>query len=160
LFNSEDDNKEEISFADAYKSQILNKDDEEETSSKNLIIILLLVAIVIGLSIFGYIYMSKMSQSEVQNSEVKKVKVIKEITEEEPPKSNMLNNINELIDEEPTEERNLDNSEIDTSKNSNTKKDKVEVKENKKGVKQKGEETYLEQLAELSKEIDGEAKKK
>lgn len=160
MFNSEDDNKEEISFADAYKSQILNKDDEEETSSKNLIIILLLVAIVIGLSIFGYIYMSKMSQSEVQNSEVKKVKVIKEITEEEPPKSNMLNNINELIDEEPTEERNLDNSEIDTSKNSNTKKDKVEVKENKKGVKQKGEETYLEQLAELSKEIDGEAKKK
>jgi len=160
LFNSEDDNKEEISFADAYKSQILNKNDEEETSSKNLIIILLLVAIVIGLSIFGYIYMSKMSQSEVQNSEVKKVKVIKEITEEEPPKSNMLNNINELIDEEPTEEKNLDNSEIDTSKNSNTKKDKVEVKENKKGVKQKGEETYLEQLAELSKEIDGEAKKK
>ncbi|NOZ89742.1 MAG: hypothetical protein GXO60_00490 [Epsilonproteobacteria bacterium] len=160
MFNSEDDNKEEISFADAYKSQILNKNDEEETSSKNLIIILLLVAIVIGLSIFGYIYMSKMSQSEVQNSEVKKVKVIKEITEEEPPKSNMLNNINELIDEEPTEEKNLDNSEIDTSKNSNTKKDKVEVKENKKGVKQKGEETYLEQLAELSKEIDGEAKKK
>jgi hypothetical protein len=160
LFNSDDDkNEEELSFADAYKSQILNnKNDDDESSSKNLIIILLLIAIVIGLSIFGYIYMSKISQTESKNIETKKVKVIEEIKEEEPPKSDMLNNIDELMDEESTDKKDIAKPEADVS-SVDKKAEKTEPKvENK--PKQKGEETYLEQLAELSKEIDGEEKKK
>jgi len=162
LFNS-DNNTEETGFADAYKSQILNPDDEDDTTSKNLIIILLLVAIIIGLSIFGYMYMSKQTQSQ-ENIDKKEVKAIEEVKEEEiePPKSQMLNNIDEL--EENSEP--VDTKGIDLPKEvENIKIDeKPEVKEIKQKVKQeikqKGEETYLEQLADLSKEIDGEEKKK
>ncbi len=149
LFNS-DNNEEEISFADAYKSQILNKDDDDERESSNIIIILLLIAIIIGLSIFGYMYMSKTSQTKEEIGE--NVKVIEEITEEEPPKSDMLNNIDELIDENST------SSNQDKVKTIDIEKKNIKVE--KKELKQKGEETYLEQLAELSKEIDGESKKK
>jgi len=156
LFNS--DNTEETGFADAYKSQILNPDNDENTTSKNLIIILLLVAIIIGLSIFGYIYMSKQTQNQ-ENIDKREVKAIDEVKKEEiePPKSQMLNNIDEL--EENIEP--MDTKGIDMPKEvENIKIDeKAEVKEIKK-VKQKGEETYLEQLADLSKEIDGEKKKK
>jgi len=159
LFNS-DNNTEETGFADAYKSQILNPDDEDDTTSKNLIIILLLVAIIIGLSIFGYIYMSKTTQTQSQeNIDKKEVKAIEEVKEEiEPPKSQMLNNIDEL--EENSEP--MDTKGIDLPKEvENIKIDeKPEVKEVKQEPKQKDEETYLEQLADLSKEIDGEEKKK
>jgi len=160
LFNS-DNNTEETGFADAYKSQILNPDDEDDTTSKNLIIILLLVAIIIGLSIFGYIYMSKTTQTQSQeNIDKKEVKAIEEVKEEEiePPKSQMLNNIDEL--EENSEP--MDTKGIDLPKEvENIKIDeKPETKEVKQEPKQKDEETYLEQLADLSKEIDGEIKKK
>jgi len=159
LFNS-DNNTEETGFADAYKSQILNPDDEDDTTSKNLIIILLLVAIIIGLSIFGYIYMSKTTQTQSQEKiDKKEVKAIEEVKEEiEPPKSQMLNNIDEL--EENSEP--MDTKGIDLPKEvENIKIDeKPEVKEVKQEPKQKDEETYLEQLADLSKEIDGEEKKK
>ena len=158
MFNS-DNNTEETGFADAYKSQILNPDDEEDTTSKNLIIILLLVAIIIGLSIFGYIYMSKQTQNQ-ENIDKREVKAIDEVKKEEiePPKSQMLNNIDEL--EENSEP--MDTKGVDMPKEvENIKIDeKPEVKEVKQKNKQKAEETYLEQLADLSKEIDGEIKKK
>jgi len=157
LFNS--DNNEERGFADAYKSQILHPDDEDDTTSKNLIIILLLVAIIIGLSIFGYIYMSNQTQNQ-ENIDKREVKAIDEVKEEEiePPKSQMLNNIDEL--EENSEP--MDTKGVDMPKEvENIKIDeKPEVKEVKQKNKQKAEETYLEQLADLSKEIDGEIKKK
>jgi len=157
LFNS--DSNEETGFADAYKSQILNPDKEEETTSKNLIVILLLVAIVIGLSILGYLYMSKTTQTNPQEKIAKEVNKIEELKEEiEPPKSNMLNNIDELEEnEEPIDIKGMDiPKEVENIKIG----EKAEVKEVKKEIKQKGEDTYLEQLADLSKEIDGEAKKK
>jgi len=156
LFNS--DNNEEIGFADAYKSQILNPDDEDDTTSKNLIIILLLIAIIIGLSIFGYIYMSKTMQTEKQKN-IKEIKAVEEVSEEiEPPKSQMLNNIDELEENgEPMDTEGVDMPE--DVKNIKIE-EKSEVKEVKQESKQKGEETYLEQLADLSKEIDGEIKKK
>jgi len=154
LFNS-DNNTEETGFADAYKSQILNPDNENDTTSKNLIIILLLVAIIIGLSIFGYMYMSKQTQSQ-ENIDKKEVKAIEEVKEEEiePPKSQMLNNIDELEENnEPVDTKGIDlPKEVENIKID----EKPEVKE----IKQKDEETYLEQLADLSKEIDGEEKKK
>ncbi|SFV56981.1 hypothetical protein MNB_SV-12-192 [hydrothermal vent metagenome] len=160
--------EEETSFAEAYRSQILNKDeDTEEKSSKNLIIIFILVIIVSALSIFGYRYLSENSQTETI-----KEKPIKEVVEEEepikPPESMMLNNINDLLEEESAdipkettqkEESTLDETadsvKIEMAKELNETKKAEEVEE-KKTSKKKGEDTYLEQLAELSKEIDGE----
>lgn len=157
MFNSE--NNEEIGFADSYKSQILNPDIEEERTSKNLIIILLLIAIIIGLSIFGYIYISKTIQTNSQENIDKNVKVIQEVQEEvkeeiEPPKSQMLNNIDEL--EENSEPIDLKGEIPKEIENIKIDDEKPEVKTE---VKKKAEETYLEQLADLSKEIDGEKKK-
>jgi len=151
LFNS-DNNTEEIGFADAYKSQILNPNDNDTTSSKNLIIIILLVAIIIGLSIFGYIYMSKTIQTQHQEEVDKKgVKVIEEVKEEiEPPKSQMLNNIDELEDGKPTDTTGVEMPEEVKNIKIDDTPEVQEVKEDKQ------EETYLEQLADLSKEIDGE----
>ncbi|MCK4440973.1 MAG: hypothetical protein KAU90_03145 [Sulfurovaceae bacterium] len=151
MFNSYDN--KEMGFADAYKSQILHPDDKEELTFKNLIIILILIAIIIGLSIFGYSYISKITPRQYQDTkevkEIHEIKEIEEITEEaEPQKLQMLNNIDELEENsEPIEiegeiPKEIENIKID---------EKTEVKE----VKKKSEETYLEQLAELSKEIDG-----
>ncbi len=138
VYNS-DNNNDETSFADAYKSEILNKDDEEETSSKNLIIILALIAVILGLSIFGYIYMSKTNIQQPKAEET-----ISEPEVVEPPKSNMLNNIDELILEEGQSDS------VDEIVEENNTIKKVEKKN----------ETYLEQLADLSQEIDGDKKKK
>ena len=136
MYNS-DNNNDETSFADAYKSEILNKDDDEETSSKNLIIILALIAIILGLSIFGYIYMSNVTTQQ-------SAKVEESVDEVEPPKSNMLNNIDELMLEEGQSDSVDEVIEDDT--------------ESKKKVDKKGE-TYLEQLADLSQEIDGDKRR-
>ena len=95
MFYASDNSDEEMGFADAYKSEILNPRDEvEDTSSKNLIIILILITIILGLSIFAYIYISNSHKESDSNIEEKKDRV------EEPPKSQMLNNIDELIVED------------------------------------------------------------
>ena len=134
MYKSNNDN-EEISFADAYKSEILNRDDDEDITSKNLIIILALIAIILGLSIFGYIYIS---QTNIQSTnEAKNSAMEEEIVE--PPKSHMLNNIDELL---------LEDEEGDEVNDINKDKQKLEEITKK-------EETYLEQLAELSHEVDG-----
>jgi hypothetical protein len=97
--------------------------------------------------------MSKTIEVKSQEKINKEVKVIEEEKEEiEPPKSDKLNNIDELEgNEEPIDIKGMDipkdveNIKID---------EKPEIKEHK----QKDEDTYLEQLADLSKEIDGEKK--
>jgi uncharacterized protein HemX len=151
--------EDETSFSEAYRSQILNKDDDiEEESSKNLIVILVLVIIVVALGIFGYSYLSKNNQTEVVKKESIKEESIKEepTTEEEviePPESMMLNNISELMDEEEGSNSTEQNKSSDSIK---IEMEKETTPKEKKTSKQKGEDTYLEQLAELSKEIDGE----
>jgi lipopolysaccharide export LptBFGC system permease protein LptF len=134
VYKSNNDN-EEISFADAYKSEILNRDDDEDITSKNLIIILALIAIILGLSIFGYIYIS---QTNIQSTNKAEDSVIEEEIVE-PPKSHMLNNIDELL---------LEDEEGDEVNDINKDKQKLEEITKK-------EETYLEQLADLSHEVDG-----
>ncbi len=134
MYKSNNDN-EEISFADAYKSEILNRDDDEDITSKNLIIILALIAIILGLSIFGYIYIS---QTNIQSTNKAEDSVIEEEIVE-PPKSHMLNNIDELL---------LEDEEGDEVNDINKDKQKLEEITKK-------EETYLEQLADLSHEVDG-----
>ena len=140
----------ETSFAEAYRSQILNPDDDiEDDSSRNLIIISILVIIVSAFSIFGYKYLSQ--ENQTKNNEIKELKSItpkENIVKEEPitpPESNQLNNIEELMSLE--EETNTTKKEV---------KEEIKQVEKKKVTKKKVNDTYLEQLAELSKEIDGE----
>jgi hypothetical protein len=158
---------EETSFADAYKSQILNPSDEEEEKSAlpKIIGIIVLIVLISGLSIYGYKYINDNKSTEKRDQEEPQL----------PPSSIMIDNIDELEEEALKSETKTPQA----SKKSNTENiadiaDKVKIElskeieknhkeEPKKSEqaslpvsKQKGEDTYLEQLAELSKEIDGE----
>jgi hypothetical protein len=151
VFNSvNNDNNSEVGFADAYKSEILHRDDDiDDNSSKNLIIILSLIAIILGLSIFGYIYMSKMSLEKGAKEVSKEEEIV------EPPKSSgMLNNIDDLL----MEAGNADKMDEIVSE----EEDKNDSKEGKKKVTTttNNKDVYLEQLADLSKEIDEDNKSK
>jgi uncharacterized protein HemX len=154
VFNDTNNEENETSFTEAYRSQILNGDNNtEDKSSKNLIIILLLVIIVVALGIFGYNYLSqdnhtedtKIAKESIKEEPIKEEEVI------EPPESTMLNNINELLEEDES-----NNTEEETANTIKLEAEKKSLKKEKKIDKQKAEDTYLEQLAELSKEIDGE----
>ena len=135
MFNANDNNDEEMGFADAYKSEILNpKDEVEDTSFNKLITILILITIILGLSILGYIYISNSQDKSNSSIEEKKDEVV------EPPKSQMLNNIDELIIEDLGSGKS-DVVDENIDKNSTESKDK-----------------YLEQLADLSDEVDTEKK--
>jgi len=161
--NSQD---EETSFADAYKSQILNPTDEEEEKSTlpKIIGIIILVLLISGLSIYGYKYINDKKTDE-------------SVTQKEPalpPSSMMIDNIEDLESEEiksntktvpstkPVEHENIekiaDKVKIELSKELDQAQKEAPKKQEKtlSTSKQKGEDTYLEQLAELSKEIDGE----
>jgi len=167
VFDSHTSNHdEETSFAEAYKSQILNpSDEEEETSSLPKILgIVLLVVLISGLSIFGYKY--------INQEETPPKPKVEEI--ELPQAPMMIDNIDDLEDEEPTsieptseakerpKSKNIDaiadQVKIELSKEIEKTQDKATAPKSEKRLTptQKGEETYLEQLAELSKEIDGE----
>jgi len=153
VFKDTNDEEGETSFSEAYRSQILNKDDIEEESSKNLIIISILVITVVALGLVGYSYVSNNSQEE-PTKEIIKDKSTQELPVEqeesmEPPESTMLNNIDELTDETES-----DKSELE--KTADSVKEELSKEEEKKTTKKRAEDTYLEQLAELSKEIDGE----
>ena len=153
MFKDTNDEEGETSFSEAYRSQILNKDDIEEESSKNLIIISILVITVVALGLVGYSYVSNNSQEE-PTKEIIKDKSTQELPVEqeesmEPPESTMLNNIDELTDETES-----DKSELE--KTADSVKEELSKEEEKKTTKKRAEDTYLEQLAELSKEIDGE----
>ncbi len=135
MFNANDNNDEEMGFADAYKSEILNpKDEVDDTSFKKLITILILITIILGLSILGYIYISNSQDKSNSSIEEKKDEVV------EPPKSQMLNNIDELIIED------LGSGKSDV------------VDENIDKNSTEGKDKYLEQLADLSDEVDTEKK--
>ena len=175
---------EETSFAEAYKSQILNPpDEEEETSSLPKILgILLLMVLISGLSIFGYKYITQNQASTPPP--------IEEI--ELPQGPMMIDNIEDLEEPEPTSSHEKPHSPKVSNKpstpqpetqvqrepkNIDTIADQVKIELSKEidraqanqqsialvpkphlSPSQKGEDTYLEQLAELSKEIDGEGR--
>ena len=157
----------ETSFSEAYRSQILNPEsDSDDESSRSTLIIIILIVVALALGIFGYMYLSKNNQTQAE----KKVdSVVAEPTEsnsnekiqESPPESTMLNNIDELLLEEgdnTAETESESESESIKIGKETQKVDKIKKIQVKSLSKQKGEDTYLEQLAELSKEIDGEEK--
>ncbi|MCH9739857.1 MAG: hypothetical protein K0U38_03315 [Epsilonproteobacteria bacterium] len=166
--NNLQNNDEETSFSEAYKSQILNdsSSDEQSNTFLKIIIILGLVAIILGLGIYGYQYITESKEAEKSESAAPAL-----------PKAAMLDNIEELEEEAAKEEVSIDeNSSATETSQKDMEQIANEVKEElakeidkeesslpvSKSIEapkvstQKGEDTYLEQLAELSKEIDGE----
>ena len=162
VYDSADNEK---SFSEAYRSQILNpeSDSDDDESSKGTLIIIILVVVALALGIFGYMYLSKDNQT--QTVKVDSVEAgptesnNKEEIAEAPPESNMLNNIDELLLEEDDNSTEAEaESESIKIEEESPKVDEVKKIQVKSLSKQKGEDTYLEQLAELSKEIDGDKK--
>ncbi len=166
--NNTHSHNEETSFSEAYKSQILNPSEEEDEKSSlpKILGIIVLMILISGLSIFGYNYINKDKPQEPQEEIVL------------PESSMMIDHIDDL-EEEPTkknesklpstsgnsDEKNIENTanqvKIELSKELDKEQKTTPSKGNQKVIStstQKGEDTYLEQLAELSKEIDGEEK--
>jgi len=125
VFRSDSEENEELGFADAYKYDILkNREPKKDDSYKNLIIILSLVALILGIAIFGYMYIN----SSTTNSD--------SVEEVAPPEeSNLLNNLEELDEDSDIGDINQ-TGQID------------EVNESSGGE----EENYIEDLAKLSSE--------
>jgi len=194
VFNNIPHNDEETSFAEAYRSEILNGGKEQEkTALSKLISILLLMIVVSVMSIFGYNYFTSSStKSSVvtepnqeqmsQDKEPKKVKEIQKIEEPSlplPAESMMIDNIEDLEIIEPAKVTTVEATPTATKsdndfdqianemklelskeldKKSNTSIKKVESTPPVAPPQtQKGEEVYMEQLRELSQEINREA---
>ena len=123
---------DEVSFSDAYRSEILGIDTSDNEKSNSLLKILILLVIIVGGVIFAYFYLNNKQSSDDLPM---------------PPKSSkMLDNIEELEKEISLPEESVEEEKSDLNS----------TEEPQKTSTQKGEDTYLEQLAELSKEIDGE----
>jgi len=109
LFNNNPDNEDD--FCESYKSEILNNSSHETDSSLNTIlktlIILLLLAIIAGLSIYGYNYMSNKSEGEMPPSSVQisddELKVTMGTPEDEVHVEKVETSLQEQIDESAKE---------------------------------------------------------
>jgi cell division protein FtsL len=180
--DNDNDNNNEKSFSDAYRSEILdnNSNKEEESSLKKLMFILLLVVLISTVSILTYKYFSGNTPPDNTNEVTVDRKVIEEkqkdlqeeLTEDTLPQSTamesmLIEDIESLEIMEAAQAKEMmptptaNNNDI----NSIAEQMKLEIAKelDKKGSKktapltpqvQKGEDLYLKQLAELSKEID------
>ncbi len=170
MFKNNIDN--EADFCESYKSQILNSSAEEKKSSFNtilkVIIIIMLLAIIIAVSIYGYNYFINKKGIE-PNMPPASIQISDDdlkVTEEEE---------SELKVESISTETNVTKSDLDIDKIANdvklaiakseeieesNSKDKVvaEEKSLEVPVATSDEAKYLEDLADLSKEIDKERK--
>ena len=159
--NNTNHNDEETSFTEAYKSQILNDPEEEESESivPKLLITLLIIVVISGLSIYGYKTFgeSKKVTEPSLPEESLMIDNIDDLTEDsvddnQPPPSKSLDSVSP---DSKTDEQNMEEDiKLEISKDIEEKK--ITTPEKLTTSTQKGEDKYLEQLAELSKEIDGE----
>jgi hypothetical protein len=144
LFDNNTEN--EADFCEAYKSQILSNGVKEEKSSLNtlskILTILLLLIIIVVVSIYGYNYITNSGSNALPPASVQVIDDDELIVTEEEP-----------IGEMPPE---VDNIVKDVAKDENKSlKKKVE---NTLEVPTNSQAEYLEELAQLSKEIDKERK--
>lgn len=191
---TDNDNDNEKSFSDAYRSEILdnNSNKKEEPSLKKLMFILLLVVLISTVSILVYKYFSGNTPPHNRSEATIETKMIEEeqkelaqeaLTEDNLPQSTAMESmiiedvesleimeaarVKEMIPTPTANKNDIDNiaeqmkleiaKELD-KKNSSSNSHSLE--ENSKESLpvspqlQKGEDLYLRQLAELSKEID------
>lgn len=177
-------NEDEADFCESYKSQVLGQKGTEKSTSFfatliQLLTILILLAIIIGLSFYGYNYFMKMEKVndlplppvsiqisdedlvvEAEDSEVEEVSTKEEegnapISLKDLPKSKVSD-----MDKLTTDvERELMQSKIQEKrvKPEEINNRKIEVESLEVSISTP-ESEYLEALADLSKEIDKEKK--
>jgi hypothetical protein len=87
VFKSDSEENEELSFADAYKNDILqNREPKREDNSYKIVIIMVLMAILGGVATFGYVSISNSNQDEIEDIEP-------------PEESGLLNNIDDITED-------------------------------------------------------------
>jgi len=186
LFNNKRD--DEADFCESYKSQILNDNTTEKTSSFNIILkvltILLLLAIIVAVSIYGYNYFANKKSANTNTTlppisvqisdddlkiteetpdeveeEQKKVPTISKI--EEADIDQIANDVKIAIANSEKEEANNTAKEIESKVEEEKKVQETNLKKEEESLEiptSSPEAQYLEELAELSKEIDKERK--
>lgn len=185
LFNNKDD---ETDFCESYKSQVLGTDTVKKRTSAfgtfiKLLTILILLAIIIVVSIYGYNYFMNAQKAKAIPLPPVSIQISDEdlvVTDEEETIVKEEKNISivstakvksELsdIDKITLDIKNEINKSIISEKNNTDIKDKLKVNVdeiNNSKTEEKSlevptstpEAKYLEELADLSKEIDKEAK--
>ena len=188
MFDKTTHNDEGASFSDAYRSEILDKGNvKEERFLPKLISILLLVIVISSISIFGYKYFNNKNSITIQadKKEIVEKKVEDVVTEKKeeidesglPKESMMIDDIEGLelmeaahvTEVEPTPE--AAKNDIDQIANqmklelakeldmeSQTPPKGKQESTSSTSQRQKGEELYMKELEELSREIEGDAK--
>ena len=171
MFNNQVDN--EADFCESYKSQILNNGVEEKQSPFKTILkilfIILLLGIIIALSVYGY---NTFINKSITTSSVETPPVSMQISDDD---------LVVTIEEEPKVEESKDENKSDISLIKESDIDKIandvkreisknEINNSEKNIKEEEslkvpvpnspEAKYLEDLADLSKEIDKERKNK
>ena len=182
MFNNKRDN--EADFCESYKSQILNDNTTEKTSSFNIILkvltILLLLAIIVAVSIYGYNYFANKKSADTNTilppisvqisdddlkiteetpaeveEEQKKVPTIQKI--EEADIDQIANDVKIAIANSEKEEENNTVKEIESKVEEEKKVQETKLQKDEESLEiptSSPEAQYLEELADLSKEID------
>ena len=188
MFDKTTHNDEEASFSDAYRSEILDKGNvKEERFLPKLISILLLIIIISAISIFGYKYFDNKNSITIQSDKKEIVEKVvepvaiekKEEIEESalPKESMMIDDIEglelmeaaQVTEVEPTPEATKNDidqianqmklelaKELDIQSKTPSKEKQESISPTSQ--RQKGEELYMKELEELSREIEGDAK--
>ena len=150
--------EDEADFCEAYKSQILSNASSEEKSSVNtlskILTILLLLIIIVAVSIYGYNYMMQNDSDSMPPSSVQMIEDDELIVtqEEEVPVGTMPPQIEESDIDKMAKE-----VELAISKNENNASNEKKI-ENPLEVPTSTQAEYLEELAQLSEEIDKDRK--
>ena len=135
----------EADFCEAYKSQILSNGASEEKSSFNtlskILTIILLLIIIVAVSIYGYTYITNNDSDALPPSSVQMIDDDELVVTEEEPVGEMPPQI---------EESKVDKAVSPKDENKSAEK-KVETLLE---APINSQAAYLEELAQLSKEID------
>ena len=153
MFDNNTEN--EADFCEAYKSQILSNGVSEEKSSLNtvskILTILLLLIIIVAVSIYGYTYLINNNSDSLPPASVQMIDDDELIVTEEEPIGKMPPSIEESDIDKMAEDV---EKEILKENDNNSSKKKVENPIKVPSVQAE----YLEELAQLSKEIDKDMK--
>lgn len=152
MFNNQENN--EADFCESYKTQVLGKDTPEKSTSLfstvvKLLIILLLLTLIAGVSFYGYTYFTSNQKS---TNELPLPPASIQVSEDDAALS-ALEEANENTTE--AQSTTTDTLEMNQSNQDPTPQEEIRLEVPSPTPEAK----YLEELADLSKEIDKETKK-
>jgi len=168
LFTNETDKGAD--FCESYKSQILNENVKDPESSFSIILkiltILVLLAIIVAVSLYGYNYfMNSKKDNNIDLPPVSmqvsdaELKITEEVTEDKIEAPHNTSVKSPSNSEEADIEDIANSVKIAISNSESEENNKKEVEEKRLEVPLSAPEAkYLEELADLSREIDKERK--